>query len=157
MMRYIKLENNVPINYTLEQLLVDVPDAVIYRNSEMPHPDLLANYSVYPLVTTPQPTLNEDEIAEEDVPEFKDNEWQQTWKVRAISAAEIQQIIDTRQPIIDNAIVNSFLADNEVQAARYDICKSCTSFTILKTCKECGCIMPLKVKMASASCPLNKW
>ena len=157
-MRHIKLENNAPVNYTLEQLLIDVPDAVIYLNSQMPHPELLANYNVYPVVTTPQPILNEDETAEEGTPEFKDNEWHQTWVVRKLSIDEIQEIIDRRQYVsADIATGNSFLAASEVQEARYDICKSCTSFTLLKTCRECGCIMPLKIKMTSASCPLNKW
>jgi hypothetical protein len=156
--RHIKLENNIPVNYTLEQLFVDVPDAVIYLNSQMPHPNLLANYNVYPLVTTPQPILNEDETTEEGIPEFKDNEWHQTWVVRKLSIDEIQEIIDSRQYVSADIVTgNSFLADSEVQEARYDICKICPSFTLLKTCNECGCIIPLKVKMTSASCPLSKW
>lgn len=156
-MRHIKLENNIPINYTLEQLFVDVPDAVIYQNSQMPHPELLANYNVYPLVTTPQPSLDEDEAAEEGIPEFKDNEWQQTWVIRKLSTDEIQEIIDSRQSIVADAIGESFFADNEVQQTRYDICKSCSSFTSLKTCRECGCIMPLKIKINDSICPLGKW
>jgi hypothetical protein len=98
--RHIKLENNIPVNYTLEQLLIDMPDAVIYQNSQMPHPGLLANYNVYPLVTTPQPSLDEDETAEESIPEFKDNEWQQTWIIRKLSTDEIQEIIDSRQSVV---------------------------------------------------------
>lgn len=161
-MRHIKLENNIPIDYTLEQLLIDVPEAVIYQNGQMPHPGLLANYNVYPLITTPQPTLNEDQIAEEGIPEFKDGEWQQTWNVRALSVNEIQEIIDTKTAQYNSASENStgfpFLADSEVQVTRYDICKSCPSFTVvLKTCRECGCIMPLKTRLANAVCPLGKW
>lgn len=165
-MRHIKLKNNIPVNYTLEQLLIDIPDAVIYLNSQMPHPDLLANYSVYALVTTPQPTLKEDEAAEEGVAEFKDGEWYQTWTVRQLTSEEIQEIIDVKtvgdEFVVENAGILetsgvSFLADSETQTIRYDICKSCPLFTILKTCKECGCIMPLKIKVASASCPLKKW
>ena len=156
-MRHIKLENNIPVNYTLEQLFVDVPDAVIYQNSQMPQPELLANYNVYPLVTTPQPSLNEDEAAEEGTPEFKDNEWQQTWVIRKLSTDEIQEIIDSRPSIVTDAIGESFFADNEAQQTRYDICKSCSSFTSLKTCLECGCIMPLKIKITNANCPLGKW
>jgi hypothetical protein len=161
--RHIKLENNVAIDYTLEQLLVDVPDAVIYKNSQMPHPELLANYNVYPLVTTPQPVLNEDEVAEEGTPEFKDGEWQQTWNARKLSAVEIQEIIDAKadafqiNSVLENNTEGSFVADSQTQEARYDICKDCASFTALKTCKECGCIMPLKVKLRSASCPLGQW
>ena len=162
-MRHIKLENNVPINYTLEQLLIDVPDAVIYLNSQMPHPNLLVNYNIYPLVTTPQPILNEDETAEEGIPEFKDNEWHQTWVIRKMSEIEIQKIIDSKMGMsesnsaVENNIGVSFLADSETQTNRYDICKDCSSFTILKTCKECGCIMPLKTRLANAVCPLGKW
>lgn len=156
-MRHIKIENNIPVNYTLEQLFVDVPDAVIYKNSQMPHPELLANYNVYPLVTTPQPSLDEDEAAEEGIPEFKDNEWQQTWVIRKLTTDEIQEIIDSRQSIVSDAIGESFFADNEVQQTRYDICNSCASFTSLKTCRECGCIMPLKIKITDSICPLGKW
>lgn len=166
-MRHIKLENGIPTNYSLEELLGDVPDAIIYHNTQMPDPTLLANYSVYPLVTTPQPVLKEDEATEEGVPEFKDGEWYQTWVVRPLTAEEIQEIIDARVSVDELAnesastLVNntgvSFLANNEVQTTRYDICEACTSLTSLKTCKECGCIMPLKVKMASASCPIDKW
>lgn len=156
-MRHIKIENNIPVNYTLEQLFVDVPDAVIYKNSQMPHPELLANYNVYPLVTTPQPSLDEDEAAEEGIPEFKDNEWQQTWVIRKLTTDEIQEIIDSRQSIVSDAIGESFFADNEVQQTRYDLCKSCSSFTSLKTCRECGCIMPLKIKITDSVCPLSKW
>jgi hypothetical protein len=163
-MRHIKLENGIPINYSIEELLVDVPDAIIYHNTQMPNPTLLANYSVYPLVTTARPTLNEDETIEEGQPEFKDGEWYQTWVVRQLTAEEIQQIIDDRTAVDESTAKNSaeaeaslFLANNEVQISRYDICKACPSFTVLKTCKECGCIMPLKVKIANANCPLGKW
>lgn len=161
-MRHIKLENNIPIDYSLEQLFVDVPNAAIYEKSQMPDEKLLANYNVYPLITTPQPALNEDEIAEEATAEFKDGEWQQMWVVRALSEAEIQAIIDSRSTDLiatdDTNIVNSaFFASSTLQTQRYDICKECPMFTLLKTCRECGYIMPLKVKMAGASCPLNKW
>lgn len=40
---------------------------------------------------------------------------------------------------------------------RYDICKSCENFTVVKTCKLCGCFMPLKVTIAGSSCPATKW
>ena len=114
-MRHIKLENNMPVNYTLEQLFIDVPDAVIYKNSQMPHPELLSNYNVYPLVTTPQPSLNEDETVEEGTPEFKDNEWQQTWIIRKLSTDEIQEIIDSRQSVVTDtngsSIINSVKED----------------------------------------------
>jgi hypothetical protein len=42
--------------------------------------------------------------------------------------------------------------------ARYDICIICPELTSLtKQCKQCLCIMPLKVKLKNAKCPLGKW
>jgi hypothetical protein len=160
------LKNNTPTSYSIEQLLLDVPGAQIYKTSQMPNEELLAGYDVFPLVTTPQPLLREDEVAEEGEPEFKDNEWYQTWLVRALTETEIQQVIDSNQTperflkgthATDIFIANTYLADSQTQETRYDICKACPSFTVLKTCKECGCIMPLKVKIANANCPLGKW
>ena len=40
---------------------------------------------------------------------------------------------------------------------RYDICKECAHFSSLKFCGQCGCFMPLKVRIESVSCPLKKW
>jgi len=47
---------------------------------------------------------------------------------------------------------------SDVARERYDICKSCDEFNdILKTCKQCGCFMPAKSKLAYAACPISKW
>lgn len=41
---------------------------------------------------------------------------------------------------------------------RLDICLSCDRLIKLtKQCRECGCIMPAKVKLEKATCPLGKW
>jgi hypothetical protein len=41
---------------------------------------------------------------------------------------------------------------------RYSICESCPSFlSLTHQCKECGCFMKMKVKLADATCPLGKW
>jgi len=41
---------------------------------------------------------------------------------------------------------------------RYDICKSCEHlFKTTKQCDLCACIMPLKVGIPEASCPIGKW
>lgn len=48
-------------------------------------------------------------------------------------------------------------SDKITQDTRYEKCKKCDKFTKLKFCKECGCFMPLKVKIAHSSCPLQKW
>jgi hypothetical protein len=41
--------------------------------------------------------------------------------------------------------------------ARLDACRACDRLTNLMTCRECGCLMPAKVKLAEAFCPLDKW
>jgi hypothetical protein len=163
-MRYIKLENNSPIDYTIEQLFAEYPDALIYKISQMPNEELLLNYNVYPLITEPVPQLTEDETVEESTPEFHDGEWHQTWRVRKLTEGEIGEIVESRTPIFSDANADDvneaqamFIATVELQEQRYEICKTCDSFTALKTCRECGCIMPLKIKINSASCPLEKW
>lgn len=41
---------------------------------------------------------------------------------------------------------------------RLDICKACPRLIkATNQCKECGCFMNLKTKLADASCPLHKW
>jgi hypothetical protein len=157
-MRYIRIENNSPVDYTIEQLFQDYPDAEIYKTSQMPNEQLLANYSVYPLITEPLPQLTEDETVKEGVPEFVLGEWHQTWTVRKLTQEEITEIVNNRLPSVTaDAGSDVFFAAANVQTERYEICKKCPSFTVLKTCRECGCIMPLKIKIASVSCPLAKW
>lgn len=162
-MRYIKVESNTPTDYSIEQLLIDHPNATIYKNTQMPNEQLLANYNVYPLITEAQPQFNEDETVEESTPEFKQGEWHQTWKIRKLSAAEIQEIVESRTSTVALDSIDTeneaagFFASEELQEQRYETCKGCDAFTALKTCKECGCIMPLKIKIAGAACPLDKW
>jgi hypothetical protein len=48
--------------------------------------------------------------------------------------------------------------DPEVVKARYLTCLSCPELIqSTKQCKECGCIMPIKVKLREAVCPIGKW
>ena len=49
------------------------------------------------------------------------------------------------------------IATKKVQDERYNICKKCDRLGMMKLCKECGCLMPLKVKIPGADCPLGKW
>jgi hypothetical protein len=47
---------------------------------------------------------------------------------------------------------------DEVAKRRLEICNSCVHLTKLtQQCKKCGCFMALKVKLAPAGCPINKW
>jgi len=46
----------------------------------------------------------------------------------------------------------------EIAQARYDVCKTCPSFMpTVAICKECGCLMKVKVKSTFSVCPLGKW
>jgi len=50
------------------------------------------------------------------------------------------------------------LVPSDVARERYEICKSCDEFNdTVKLCKQCGCFMPAKSNIASASCPIGKW
>lgn len=40
---------------------------------------------------------------------------------------------------------------------RMSICNSCDRISILKFCKECHCLMPVKTYLSFAKCPLGKW
>lgn len=160
-MKYVKIIDGQPTDYSVEQLFTDHPDAVIYKRSKMPNEELLANYNVFPLVTTDKPNTNEDSIPEEGTPNKIGDKWYQTWNIRKLTQEEIQSIIEENEASYNNSQELDedvpFLANSEIQEQRYEICKSCTHLTILKTCKECGCIMPLKTKLSSSKCPLSKW
>lgn len=47
-------------------------------------------------------------------------------------------------------------ASKEDALARKEICETCPSKAVL-ICGECGCLIAAKVRLNSASCPLNKW
>ena len=51
---------------------------------------------------------------------------------------------------------NWLLSKKEIQTERYDICMRCAELA-LGTCKVCGCIVKLKVKVRTTDCPLKKW
>jgi hypothetical protein len=49
-------------------------------------------------------------------------------------------------------------APSSIQQERLSICQSCPFYRKkINQCKKCGCIMPQKVKLADASCPVQKW
>lgn len=49
-------------------------------------------------------------------------------------------------------------ADKEVAFARLDICADCDRlFQPTFTCKECGCFMKVKARLAGQHCPIHKW
>lgn len=44
-----------------------------------------------------------------------------------------------------------------ISEQRLKICESCEFYKLTKQCSKCGCIMPLKVQLAEAECPIGKW
>ena len=40
---------------------------------------------------------------------------------------------------------------------RMEMCKKCPHLWKNKICKKCGCVMPIKVKIKAASCPIGNW
>ena len=161
-MTYIKLTNGIPENYTIEQLLIDFPSAIIYKKSKLPDEALLRQFNVYPLITVELPDLLDDETAEEGTPVFDNGEWHQTWQVRKLTEEEINEIVNYRETSNDPICGHpqnapGIFADAAVRESRYDICKACDFLSVLKTCKECYCIMPLKTRLVDAVCPIGKW
>lgn len=47
--------------------------------------------------------------------------------------------------------------DTPLHAKRMNICKSCPRLNALNFCMECSCYMPLKTRIDSTKCPLEKW
>jgi hypothetical protein len=149
MSRYIKIENNEIMDYSIEQLLIDYPDAVIYYRTQMPNEKLLSIYNVYPLITEAKPHYEEDETVEEGTPVFENNEWHQTWNVRKLTQEEKLEIEEERK---------KWFVDSDTASSRLEICETCDRYIKLtSTCKECMCFMKIKTTIKEVYCPLNKW
>jgi len=54
--------------------------------------------------------------------------------------------------------MNKFFVPNEVYEDRITICKSCIYyFKPTGTCKDCGCFMKIKARLAPMGCSQKKW
>jgi hypothetical protein len=88
---YIKAKNGVieQYPYSYNQLLADNPE--VSFPSE-PTDQLLAEWDVYPVVLTPQPSCNPNtEYSVESTPIQKDGIWIQTWVIEQLSDEECKQ------------------------------------------------------------------
>jgi len=47
--------------------------------------------------------------------------------------------------------------DSNTAQWRYAQCLQCPRLTARFFCRECGCFMPAKTKLAAFDCPLGKW
>lgn len=45
---------------------------------------------------------------------------------------------------------------DEIANNRIEICKTCEHYREW-FCANCGCILPVKVRIENSSCPINKW
>lgn len=84
-MRYIKVINGEISNTTVEQIFKENNNVHIYKKSRLPNEELLKNYNVYPLITTPK---IEGDVVEEGVPELVDGKYYQTWVARDFNESE---------------------------------------------------------------------
>lgn len=51
---------------------------------------------------------------------------------------------------------NNWFVSEEISNSRFKTCKECPHFNnVTKTCKICGCFMPIKVKVRIMKCPDN--
>jgi len=54
--------------------------------------------------------------------------------------------------------MNKFFVSNEVYEDRMAICKTCVYyFKPTGTCKDCGCFMKIKARLAPMACSQKKW
>lgn len=60
-----------------------------------------------------------------------------------------QRLVDAKH-ILD-------IVDPELAMERINICNSCDYLTTLRRCKNCGCFMDAKTKLAGAECPIKRW
>ncbi|NDB27945.1 hypothetical protein EB151_00135 [archaeon] len=52
----------------------------------------------------------------------------------------------------------AMFASKHIYKQRMDICKACPEYMQrIYTCRECGCFMPAKSKIANIRCPKDKW
>lgn len=64
-----------------------------------------------------------------------------------------------QQVSTDSITEIDFLLDKENQSqTRLDICRGCDQLLpIVNMCRQCGCLMNIKTRIYSATCPINKW
>ena len=66
----------------------------------------------------------------------------------------LQQSIASAKGAVSNG---KLIADLDKQNKRWLICKSCEYIFNKNRCTQCGCIMPFKVRLEDAKCPISKW
>lgn len=65
--------------------------------------------------------------------------------------------VDKLKEKLSDAVHTLDIADHTLVEHRMATCASCEYFTRLRRCKQCGCFMDAKTKLAIAKCPIDKW
>lgn len=53
--------------------------------------------------------------------------------------------------------LSSMFATTEMIQRRLATCGACPHLSGIKVCTQCGCIVPLKVRLRGSECPLQFW
>jgi hypothetical protein len=82
-------------------------------------------------------------------------------KEEVLEYANDDQVITEKEKVArpwDFLNPNTEYVDQDLANGRYEICKGCPELIkATKQCKQCGCFMAIKTKLAHASCPIGKW
>jgi hypothetical protein len=90
---YIKLTNGVPENYSIGQLRRDNPQVSFPKTI----PDsVLADYNVYPLQATTQPSVDYTKNVAEGTPELIEGIWTQVWSITDASQEDIDVRLESQ-------------------------------------------------------------
>ncbi len=92
-------------------------------------------------------------MEEKNLPELIDeNQYPDFWQ-------QIKSFQEFAKDVGQGAIKgNGFLATQEEQENRLNICNECPHFNLdQKRCYKCGCFMEHKIKFTNSKCPISKW
>jgi hypothetical protein len=73
--------------------------------------------------------------------------------------SKLKQALESAKALAKNLKKgNDLSVPAHVADRRFDVCRKCDKFDpTLERCRECGCFMRVKTKLAGMKCPLNKW
>lgn len=87
---YVKVNNGVveKASYSIGQLRKDNPQTSFPKNPSL---EMLAEWNVYPLQSTPAPSVDHTKNIKEGAPINKNGKWIQTWEIVNATQEEISQ------------------------------------------------------------------
>lgn len=80
MMRYVRVTENGEVSYPFPKEAIRKENPNVSFPREMPD-DLLAEYSVFPVIAVDPPQIGPGQALREETPELSDGEWMQKWAV----------------------------------------------------------------------------